>query len=204
MEAEPVRRSRVIIMGRVIFLLEEASMQTLLDGLLPRIFPGLSFLCVPHSGKTDLDRSIRTILRGWHEPDARFVVVRDNDNSDCVALKERLRQICREGRRDDAVIRIVCQELESWYLGDPDALAQAFGDDRLRHIKNRPSYRDPDARPKPSKDIERLVPRYRKIDGARRMAQCLSREGNCSHSFSVFLDAVSSLCPHAGGNLSEA
>ena len=33
-------------------------MQELLDGLLPRLFPGLLFQCVPHDGKTDLERSI--------------------------------------------------------------------------------------------------------------------------------------------------
>ena len=33
-------------------------MQVLLDGLLPRLFPSLSYLCVPHEGKTDIERSI--------------------------------------------------------------------------------------------------------------------------------------------------
>lgn len=41
-------------MGRIVFLLEEPSMQALLEGLLPRLFPQLRFLCVPHDGKTDL------------------------------------------------------------------------------------------------------------------------------------------------------
>ena len=45
-------------MGRMVFLLEEQSMKELLDGLLPRLFPGLNFLCVPHEGKKDLERSI--------------------------------------------------------------------------------------------------------------------------------------------------
>ena len=33
-------------------------MQVLFDGLLPRLFPTLPFLCVPHEGKTDLERSV--------------------------------------------------------------------------------------------------------------------------------------------------
>ena len=45
-------------MSRLVLLLEESSMQELLDGLLPRLFPGLLFQCVPHDGKTDLERSI--------------------------------------------------------------------------------------------------------------------------------------------------
>ncbi len=55
-------------MGRLIFLLEEQCMQALLEGLLPRLFPDLSFLCVPHSGKTDLERSIRSTLQNWRSP----------------------------------------------------------------------------------------------------------------------------------------
>lgn len=45
-------------MSRVVFLLEEYSMKVLLDGLLPRLFPELPFLCVPHEGKQDLEKSI--------------------------------------------------------------------------------------------------------------------------------------------------
>ena len=180
-------------MGRLIFLVEEPSMMVLLDGLLPRLFPHLSFVCLPHRGKHNLDRSIRTTLRNWQMPGDRFVIVRDSDNADCIALKQELREYCREGRREDTLIRIVCQELESWYLGDADALADAFGDEKLRRIKRRPAYLDPDARPSPSKDIERLVPGFRKIDGARRMAMHLTREGNRSHSFAVFLDGIASI-----------
>ena len=181
-------------MGRVIFLLEERSMQILLEGLLPRIFPALSFHCIPHNGKVDLERSIPQILRDWREPNARFVVVRDNDNGDCLELKEKLRVLCRQGRREDTLIRIVCQELEAWYLGEPNAMAAAFGDERLRRIRDRAQYRHPDTRPKPAYDLKRLVPEFQKIAGARRMAQYLTREGNSSHSFAAFLDGVDRLC----------
>ena len=109
-------------------------MRALLDGLLPRLFPGLPFQCVPHEGKTDLERSIPRKLRGWREPGVRFAVVRDNDGADCRALKDDLRGLCRAGHRDDTLIRIVCQELEAWYLGEPDALADAFGREALRNI----------------------------------------------------------------------
>ncbi|GMU62432.1 MAG: hypothetical protein AMXMBFR34_41950 [Myxococcaceae bacterium] len=60
-------------MGRVVFLLEEKSMKVLLDGLLPRIVPSLDFLCVPHEGKQDLEKSIPRKLRAWREPGVRFV-----------------------------------------------------------------------------------------------------------------------------------
>ncbi len=92
-------------MGRLIFLLEEPSMEALLQGILPRFFPELRFLCIPHEGKDDLDNSIRRTLRDWRTPGDRFVVVRDNDGADCIALKGTLQQLCRDGRREDTLIR---------------------------------------------------------------------------------------------------
>jgi len=44
-------------MRRVVFLVEERSMKTLLDGLLPRLIPGRSFICIPHEGKQDLEKA---------------------------------------------------------------------------------------------------------------------------------------------------
>ena len=71
---------------KVIFLLEEPSMRVLLDAWLPRLFPGWvdgeHFQCVPHEGKSDLDRSIPRKLAAWRIPGDRFVIVRDNDNTD--------------------------------------------------------------------------------------------------------------------------
>ena len=146
-------------MDRVIFLLEEPSMKTLLDNFLPRVFPGLPFRCIAHEGKNDLESSIPRKLRGWGGPGVRFVILRDNDNADCYALKERLLQLCRDGGRGDALVRIVCQELEAWYLGQPDAMADAFGEEKLRRIKNRARYRSPDDLQKPSQAIKRLLAR---------------------------------------------
>ena len=168
-------------------------MQALLEGLLPRLFPSLLFLCMSHEGKDELDQNIVHILRNWRVPGDRFVIVRDNNNGNCRALKERLRQLCREGRRDDTVIRIVCQELEAWYLGEPNAMADAFSNDNLRNIGNRAPYRNPDTRPRPSSDMQSLVPEFQKIAGARRMAQHLTRENNRSHSFAVFVDGIAKL-----------
>ncbi len=168
-------------------------MQVFLEIFLRRLYPDLQFLCVPHNGKSHLDRSIVRTLRDWRTPGDRFVIVRDNDNGDCHALKERLRRLCRNGRREDTLIRIVCQELEAWYLGAPDAMAYAFGDEGVRNIGNRAVFRNPDARPKPSEDLAKLVLEFEKIAGARRMAQHLTREGNRSHSFEVFLDGIERL-----------
>ena len=177
-------------MKKVVFLLEERSMGVLLDALLPRIFPELHFQCVPHEGKNDLEKSIPRKIRAWREPGVQFVILRDNDRADCVATKRRLQQICSNAGRPDTLVRIVCQELEAWYLEEPDAMAEAFEDEKLRRIGRRARFRDPDNVRQPSDELERLVPSFQKVGGARSMAQFLSRERNRSPSFQSLLSGI--------------
>ena len=177
-------------MSRVVFLLEEYSMKALLDGLLPRLFPSLRFQCVPHDGKHDLEKSIPRKLRGWREPGVRFVIVRDNDRSDCLRLKDRLRGLCADRADGDWLIRIACQELEAWYLVEPDALADAFDQESLRGIGSRARFRRPDDVPYPAQVLEGLVPRFQKVSGARLLAKYLTRERNQSPSFHTLLNGI--------------
>ena len=167
-------------------------MKVLLDGLLPRLFPGLPFICVPHEGKQDLARSIPRKLRAWREPGARFCVIRDNDGADCFALKQELIALCEQGGRDDVLVRIVCQELEAWYFGAPDALVEAFGREELRRVARSARFREPDAIVQPARALAKLVPEFQKVSGARRLARILSRD-NGSRSFQVTLDGVQRL-----------
>ena len=180
-------------MSRAVFLLEEYSMKVLLDTLLPRLIPGLQFLCVPHEGKQDLEKSVPKKLRAWREPGVCFVVIRDNDGGDCHQLKDRLVILCRNGRRQDTLVRIACQELEAWYLGEPAALASAFENERLGDLGAKARYRDPDSVVRPSAEIEGLVPEFQKVSGARRMAMHLTREGNRSRSFQVLVEGIDRL-----------
>ena len=178
-------------MTKLVFLVEEASMADLLDGLLSRFFPGLQFQCVPHQGKQDLARSVPRKLRGWREPGVRFVVMRDQDGADCRQVKADLVGLCKAAGRCDVLVRVVCRELEAWYFGDPDALARAFPQARqssLRELGKR-RFRYPDAVVRPGDAIANLIPEFRKRLGATRMAQHLSRD-NRSRSFQVFVEGV--------------
>lgn len=168
-------------------------MRDFLKGLLPRLYPELCFHCVAHEGKSDLEKSIPRKLRAWREPGVRFVILRDNDGADCTLLKRKLLHICQESGRPDALVRIVCQELEAWYLGEPDALADAFETERLRNIGRKARFRNPDAVQQPSIALRSLVPGFRKVKGARMMARLLSRERNESKSFQVFLSGLDKL-----------
>lgn len=190
-------------MKRVIFLLEEYSMKVLLDGLLPRLFPPLHFLCVPHEGKQDLERSIPRKLRAWREPGVRFCVIRDNDGADCAAVKRSLVEACEQGGRQDSLVRIACQELEAWYFGAPDALATAFGRADLHRILEKARFRDPDSIDQPATALAELVPEFQKVSGARSLAPLLTRE-NGSRSFQVLMSGIERLSkqmhePEGGG-----
>lgn len=168
-------------------------MRVFLDGWLPRIFPGWvdgqHFLCVPHEGKSDLDRAIPRKLAAWRVPGDRFVIVRDNDNSDCVDLKARLQALCIDSGRPDTLVRLVCQELESWYLGDLRAMAEAF-EARVDTPAFRKRFARPDEWQKPSAEVKRLISTFQKLGGARAMARCLGLDGNLSHSLQVFAEGV--------------
>ena len=185
-------------MSRIIFLLEERSMKVLLEGMLPRLLPGIDFLCIPHEGKQDLEKSIPRKLKAWREPGVHFVVVRDNDGGDCLKLKQKLVNLCAGAGREDTLVRIAVQELDAWYFGDPTALALAFDNEQLRLIGRKKQYRDPDSISVPSVELEKLVPQFQKISGARLMAKYLDSSDNRSHSFRVFMNGVVRLWSEMG------
>ncbi len=87
-------------------------------------------------------------------------------------------------------MRIVCQELEGWYLGEPDALADAYGKESLRNIGRRARFRDPDAVQQPSAALKKLVPEFQKTGGARLMGGFITRERNKSASFHALLTGI--------------
>jgi len=188
--------------GRIIFLLEEPSMKELLNRLVPRLLPGLEpevhFTCVPHQGKTDLERSIPRKLKAWREPGARFVVVEDNDNRDCGTIKARLVTMTRDAGREDTLVRLVCQELEAWYLGDLPALSEVYDSAALRAESTKKRIGDPDAWQKPSLEVERMAPAFQKIQGARLMGETLHPCENSSKSFQVFVSGLSRIATEMG------
>lgn len=188
--------------GRIIFMLEEPSMKTLLEGLLPRLFPGMvageHFLCIKHEGKSDLDTSIPRKLQAWRIQNDRFVILRDNDNAQCVDLKARFIRMCEQSGRPDTLIRLVCQELESWYIGDLPALAEAFGNSKLNSPALQKRFVDPDAWQKPSAELARLIPSFQKGSAARVMAETLDVDRNQSTSFRFFVSGMRRLAQEMG------
>lgn len=88
-------------MSMVVFMVEEASMEEMLRGFLPVLFPdwveGVHWRCIPHEGKSDLEKSIPRKLRAWRQPGARFVVLRDQDSAACETVKGLRAYVAAEG-----------------------------------------------------------------------------------------------------------
>lgn len=178
---------------KIIFLLEEKSMKTLLDIILPKIIPdSIEYQTIPHSGKSDLQASIPRKLRGWNEPNVRFVVVQDQDSADCIKLKKNLLNLCAPTGRE-ALVRIACRELEAWYFGDLDAVSKAYNKD-LTKLALKSKYKVPDKIENPKDEMRKLIPVHQQIAGARLIGPLFNIEKNTSDSFQCFVTGVKKLC----------
>lgn len=143
-------------MSHLVLLVEGYAEEALLQNLLPRVLPAtLSWQVFRFEGKQDLEKQLPLKLRAWRRPDTRFVVLRDQDSADCLEVKRRLLEKCQASGRADAMVRIACHELESWYLGDLTAVDKA----------------------NPVEELQRLCPEYQKLSGSREIGKYLDPSG---------------------------
>jgi hypothetical protein len=84
------------------------------------------------------------------------------------------------------LVRIACKKLESWVIGDWDAVAEAFEKPRLREQGRVAKYRDPDRLMNPVLELRTFLPEYQERDGARRVGPLLRPDRNRSPSFQAF------------------
>ena len=181
----------------VLFLLEEPSARAMLESFLPRVLPDtLMIRYIVFEGKQDLQKRLEKRLRYWQEPNTRFIVIHDQDSSDCVALKQKLRVICdQSGKSQETLIRIPCHELENWYLGDLSAVETALQLKGVARHQQSEKYRNPDRIQNGAEELKRLTKnKYQKISGSREIGKRLSLQENCSHSFQVFINGLQSHC----------
>lgn len=181
-------------MRHLVFLLEEPSAQDALQAWLPGWLPSD---VTPHfmvfQGKQDLEKRMVLRMRHWLQPESRFVVMRDQDSGDCKRVKAGLVARCVEAGQPDALVRVACRELESFFVGDWQAVALAFGKPALARLAGKAIYRNPDALGSPSRELARHLPGYQKRDGARRIAPLVDPARNASRSFHALRTAVQAL-----------
>jgi hypothetical protein len=86
---------------------------------------------------------------------------------------------------------VACRELESFYLGDLQAVEKGLGIEGISAQQNRRKYREPDGLGKPSQELINLTGNiYQKVTGSRAIAPYLSLHDNKSHSFNVLLSGI--------------
>jgi hypothetical protein len=181
-------------MRTVFVLTEEPSAEEVVKALANRYTPDAHVIVVPHSGKTDLERSFPRKLRAIvHPADTRFIILRDNDGADCEALKARLLNQVPPDKAVRVKVRIVMQELESWYLGQPSALSACglISADTAARLGRTAKFRDPDRLTNAKQEFYRLHRRdNQQITMAQMIAPHLADNDNVSRSFRTFVSTL--------------
>lgn len=180
-------------MKELVFLLEEPSAKALLETLLPRFLnTTISPRFIAFEGKQDLAKQVERKLRGYINPKARFLVLRDQDSADCYQLKTALLAKCQAaGRGSATLVRIACRELETFYLADLAAVEQAFDCGGLQRQQLSAKFRGPDYLGSPSQELYKLTrQRYQKVSGSRRLGEYLDIGNTRSDSFANLISGI--------------
>ncbi len=182
---------------RIEFFIEEPSMEVFLKIILPKIFPETfqlneNYFIRTHQGKSDLKKSLRTKIKAYYSmgQPVGIIVLHDQDSNDCKLLKDNLKSICPDST--DVVkclIRIVCRELESWYLGDLKAIEKSYNHFNSSKYLNKSKFRNPDNL-NSYHELRKLVPSFQKVEGAGKISPNLKLDENRSISFNHFVTGV--------------
>lgn len=184
-------------MRELVFMLEEVSAKACLESLLPRFLdPRISPRLVAFEGKQDLEKQLVKRLRGYINPNARFIVMRDQDNApDCKRIKRELLDLCQSAdRRSVSLVRIACRELETFYLADLQAVEMTFRLPGLALQQNKRRFRQPDALGSPSRELSLLTRgAYQKVNGSRLLGKRLDLGNERSLSFKNMMRGIRSM-----------
>ncbi len=174
-------------MNELVFLLEEASAKVMLDGVLPRMLDAqIQTRMIVFEGKQDLEKQLVRRMRGYANPCARFIIMRDQDSTpDCRIVKKKLLGLCEQaGRKSVSLVRLACRELESFYLADLRTVEVALKISGLARHQNKARFRAPDQVLSPSSEMSKLTNNsYQKVSGSRQIGPHLEIENSRSDSF---------------------
>ncbi len=182
-------------MKHLVCLLEEPSADVMIKIILPKILPQDINLekSIVFDGKQDLEKNIEIKLKRWQKPDTVFLILRDQDSGDCVKIKkEIIDKIQKSGKASVSIVRIACHELESFYLGDLDAVEKGFNINHLAKKQKNKIFRNPDHLANAKQELKKLTNNnYQPIAGSRALAEHLKLDGtNKSTSFNNLLNGI--------------
>ncbi|HMQ62161.1 MAG TPA: DUF4276 family protein [Flavilitoribacter sp.] len=180
---------------------EEPSCKNVFEVLLPNILPEhISFNIYSHQGKQDLKKALgRTLPTISKIPGSKILVTRDQDSASCIDVKRQLDEIVNENCSCDYRIRIVCRELESWFLGDLSAIEKAYPRFKPSQISNKSELRDVDEINNPKEFLLKNIPEFSgrqylpKLEFSSSIAPFMDLEKNKSKSFNHTISAIKEL-----------
>ncbi|HRI00958.1 MAG TPA: hypothetical protein PK006_07900 [Saprospiraceae bacterium] len=179
---------------------EEISIKKVLDIILPQLISSeMKFRIYPHQGKDDLKKAIKsTVPLISKNLNSRIIIAIDNDNNDCLKLKNEINDLVDISC--PYKIRIIIQELEAWFLGDLTVVEKAFSKFKASTYSNKTEFRNVDTIINPSYKLLKIIPDYSKSSflpkqsTAEKIAKYLNIYKNKSDSFNQFIGAVKELC----------
>lgn len=180
---------------------EEPSIRIVFEVILKAILPAnVSYAIYAHQGKQDLEKALRTTLPTISKiPGAKILITRDQDNEDCKTLKSSLLEIIEGSCVCDFRIRIICRELEAWFLGDLTAISKAYPRFKAKSISGKTTLRNVDTISQPHKYLLKQIPEFSKrnslpkLEVAEAIAKNMVIEENKSESFKQTLRAICEL-----------
>ncbi len=180
----------------IVFLTEEASMTPVLKKVMqvtqPYSIEGYDWIIIAHNGKPHLRKNLVRRMRDWGYGNPHFIILRDNDRGNCYQLKEELLKLASQANKP-CHVRIVCQELEAWFIGDLEAVEKAFPSSLAAQQSGRASFRDPDTVSHPSEAISKLIGTVSKVGRAEKISKFLNLELNRSPSFQLLISTLQKL-----------
>ncbi|MEG2366315.1 MAG: DUF4276 family protein, partial [Alistipes sp.] len=87
-------------------------------------------------------------------------------------------------------VRIVCHELESWYIGDMNAIHAIFPRFNIAQYINKNKFRKPDMCVNPKLELRKILGDYPQIATAREIGKYMTIKDNTSSSFQHFVSGV--------------
>ena len=189
-------------MKNIVFITEELSAQMMLRHVTKKILPDdVDPHFISFEGKSDLEKNVERKIKGWQKPGSTlFVILRDQDSADCYLVKKELMQKASQAKREPAtLIRIACHELESFYLGDLDAVERGLNVQNIASKQENHKFRNPDKLNNAKQELQDLTEQmYQPLKGSRTIAPYLAVDGsNRSHSFNALINGVKNITQSA-------
>ena len=169
--------------------------------LLPKILSDeVLFRVYPHQGKQDLEKALKKTVPSISKmPGAKILITRDKDSADCIEVKEKINTIIAGKCHCDYFMRIICKELESWFLGDLTAIQLAYPKFKPVDYSNKADCTNVDKITQPNNYLLKIIAAYNdletlpKLEVSETVAPLLNLETNKSASFTQTIAAIKKL-----------